>query len=188
MNQVKHNLQKGFTLIELMIVVAIVGILAAVAMPAYQDYTVRARVTEGLVLAAAAKLAVAENAASAAPFGQGYGGTTLTRSVGATVCAAVGACTAAELQTAFATANSDGVGVAAAGGHISIGYLPAVDVTARNRLVLNPTVNGAVLVAGTPPVANLRWDCYAAGVTTRATLAVAGGPTLLAKFAPSECR
>ncbi|QBR83524.1 pilin [Legionella israelensis] len=56
--------QKGFTLIELMIVVAIVGILAAVAIPAYQDYTIRARVTEGLNLASAAKLAVSETAIS----------------------------------------------------------------------------------------------------------------------------
>ena len=53
---------RGFTLIELMIVVAIVGILAAVAIPAYQDYTIRARVTEGLNLASAAKLAVSETA------------------------------------------------------------------------------------------------------------------------------
>lgn len=52
--------QKGFTLIELMIVVAIIGILAAVALPAYQDYTVRTKVSEGLTLAAGAKTAVAE--------------------------------------------------------------------------------------------------------------------------------
>jgi type IV pilus assembly protein PilA len=60
----KRFAPQGFTLIELMIVLAIIGILAAVALPAYQDYTVRARVAEGLVLATSAKTTVSENIAS----------------------------------------------------------------------------------------------------------------------------
>ena len=65
MNRSKQMLQKGFTLIELMIVVAIIGILAAVALPAYQDYTVRARVSEVILAASSCRTAVTDTVSNA---------------------------------------------------------------------------------------------------------------------------
>jgi type IV pilus assembly protein PilA len=71
------RLQKGFTLIELMIVVAIIGILAAVALPAYQDYTVRARVSELMLAAGAAKNKVTENMQTTASTANANAGVTI---------------------------------------------------------------------------------------------------------------
>lgn len=131
------RMQQGFTLIELMIVVAIIGILAAVALPAYQDYTVRARVTEGLALAAGAKTAVAENAANGFDFASGWTAPT-------------------------ATSNVTSVGIGTTSGVITVTYTPRAG---NGALTLTPTSSGALAV-GTPPAGgSISWTCAAAATS-----------------------
>ena len=182
----KRSMQKGFTLIELMIVVAIIGILAAVALPAYQDYTVRAKVTEGIVLASGLKPLVADNASNGTL--DAAGGLFKAMPIdaaGTTFCTAAGTCNlnAATVAAPLSKNVSTIVGATATGA-MTVTYSAAAS---SGVLLLVPSSGTTGLASGTVPAAAIKWTCYA---KDKAAVdgAVVTTATLLAKYAPAECR
>lgn len=176
------KVQKGFTLIELMIVVAIIGILAALAIPAYQDFTVRSKVSEGLTVASGAKTAVSETFQSSA-----INGLTASTVVTATTGTCPTGTTYCFVPTKYVT--SIAMDTATTPGQLTLtlnqANIPQLTTT-TNTLVLVPTVNAAALT--NTASGSVDWHCRSDSTTVISGTLVGTAGTLLARYAPAECR
>jgi type IV pilus assembly protein PilA len=167
----KRMIQKGFTLIELMIVVAIIGILAAVALPAYQDYTIRAQVSESMALASGLKTAVSDYFSASGAFPADNVAATCGDSGTIATCAG-------SLPT-----NNQGnyvTSIAVVAG--------SLDVTMGNKA--NQAINGNILSIrpALDVASNVSWICGYSAVPAGVTVYGAQASNINRKYVPNSCK